>query len=262
LQADLIWKDVQAIRDQAPLVHNITNYVVMNNTANALLSIGASPVMAHAVEEVKEMVAIAAALVVNIGTLSKQWLVAMEMAMTMAAEREIPIVFDPVGAGATTYRTHSCRKLLLKTAPDIIRGNSSEIMALLDCGIKTKGVDSSYCGNQALTAADTLAKKFSCIVVVSGEVDLVTDGSRHIHIHNGHAMMTKVTGLGCTATALTGAFAAVNKNYLLAAASAMAVMGICGEIAIANSAGPATLQVNIIDAFYNLNEEQIRYYLK
>ena len=262
MQADLIWRDVQAIRDQAPLVHNITNYVVMNNTANALLSIGASPVMAHAVEEVKEMVAIAAALVINIGTLSRQWLVAMEMAMAMAAERGIPIVFDPVGAGATTYRTHSCRELLLKTAPDIIRGNSSEIMALLDGGIKTKGVDSSYCGDQALAAADTLAKKFSCIVVVSGEVDLLTDGSRHIHIHNGHAMMPKVTGLGCTATALIGAFAAVNKNHLLAAASAMAVMGICGEIAVANSAGPATLQVNIIDAFYNLNEEQIRCYLK
>lgn len=257
MTAQTIWADVQKLRETAPLVHNITNYVVMNNTANALLAIGASPVMAHAPEEVEEMVGIASALVINIGTLSREWIAAMELAMCAAAKKGIPIVFDPVGAGATTYRTQTCLDLLQKTAPTIIRGNASEIMALLDSSIKTKGVDSSADGRTADAAAAALAKSYSCLVVVSGETDLVTDGSTRIYVNNGHALMPKVTGLGCTATALVGAFAAINSDLLAAASHAMAVMGICGELAAESSAGPASLQVNFVDSLFNLNEQQI-----
>ncbi len=262
LSVNQIWHDVKQIRNTAPLVHNITNYVVMNTTANALLSIGASPVMAHAVEEVEDMTSIAGALVINIGTLSPRWIDAMSLAMKTAKQRGIPIVFDPVGAGATKYRTNTCNNLLSETAPSIIRGNASEIMSLLDANIATRGVDSSHSADSAVDAAKELAKSFNCVVSVSGEVDLITGGDEIVKINNGHPMMPKVTGLGCTATAITGAFAAVNKSLSNAAANAMAVMGICGEIAAEKSNGTGTLQLNMLDAFYNLNEEHISEYLK
>ena len=257
MNSNTIWNDVQAIRDRAPLVHNITNFVVMNNTANALLAIGASPVMAHAPEEVEDMVAIASALVINIGTLSREWISAMGLAMQAARAKGIPIVFDPVGAGATSYRTGTCRDLLALAAPTIIRGNGSEIMALTDSSVTTKGVDSSEEGTAAEGAARALAEEFGCTVVVSGETDLVTDGSVVQFVRNGHAMMPRVTGLGCTATALVGAFAAVNADTVNASAHAMAVMGICGELAAQSAAGPASLQINLIDSLYTLGEEQI-----
>lgn len=252
--------DLQKIRDNAPLVHNITNFVVMNNTANALLAIGASPVMAHAAEEVAEMSALSSALVINIGTLSRQWIDAMALAMTAARDKGIPIVFDPVGAGATTFRTLTCLNLMDQIAPTVIRGNASEIMALAGSGVQTKGVDSSAAESDAESAALVLAEKYGCVVTVSGAVDLITDGNTKFKVGNGNPMMPKVTGLGCTATALVGAFCAVNDNALGAATHAMSVMGICGEIAAAKSAGPGTLQVHIIDAFYNLTNEQIGSY--
>jgi hydroxyethylthiazole kinase len=257
MNAKNIWDDVQKLRTAAPLVHNITNYVVMNNTANALLAIGASPVMAHAPEEVEEMVGIASALVINIGTLSREWIKSMELAMRAAAAKGIPIIFDPVGAGATTYRTRTCLALLQKTAPTIIRGNASEIMALLYSGIKTKGVDSSAAAGTADAAAEALAREYGCVVVASGETDLVTDGGTNRYVKNGHALMPKVTGLGCTATALVGAFAAINPDRMTAAGHAMAVMGICGELAAEKAAGPASLQMNFIDSLFNLDEQQI-----
>lgn len=258
-----IWADLQRLRAAAPLVHNITNFVVMNNTANALLAIGASPVMAHAPEEVEEMVDIASSLVINIGTLSREWVEAMGSAMQAAARKGIPVIFDPVGAGATAYRTQTCRELLQKTAPTVIRGNASEIMALVDATIQTRGVDSSAPGSPAAAAAATLlAREYGCVVVVSGATDLVTDGTRKNDVRNGHAMMPKVTGLGCTATALIGAFAAINPDPLAAATHAMAVMGICGEIAATRAAGPASLQMNLIDSFYTLDEDQISRFLK
>lgn len=249
--------DLQKVRDNAPLVHNITNFVVMNNTANALLSIGASPVMAHAVDEVAEMTSLASALVINIGTLSKEWITAMAMAMTAARKNQIPIIFDPVGAGATKFRTRTCLDLLDQTAPTVIRGNASEIMALAgDCS-KAKGVDSLAVSSDAEHAALALAKKYECVVCVSGAVDLITDGKYTTRVFNGHPLMPKVTGLGCTATALIGAFSAINTDTLEATVHAMTIMGICGELAAAQAVGPGTLQVHLIDAFYNLNNEQI-----
>jgi len=257
ISAQTIWRDVLSIREQAPLVHNITNFVVMNTTANALLALGASPVMAHAEEEVEDMMTISGALVINIGTLSGAWVSAMEKAMRRAKELGRPIVIDPVGAGATAYRTETARRMIRDFSPSIIRGNGSEIMALISDDVATKGVDSMDFSDSALKSAQLLAASADTTVCISGAVDYIVSQKANYSIANGHMMMPKVTGLGCTATALCGAFAAVNRDLGMAAAHAMAVMGIAGEIGAEISAGPAALQMNFIDALYNLSEKDV-----
>lgn len=257
MTGETLEKDLERVRTDAPLVHNITNFVVMNTTANALLALGASPVMAHAVEEVEEMVAIARALVINIGTLSRDWTAAMELAMLTAGKRAIPIVLDPVGAGATAYRTQTTLKLLDACAPSVIRGNASEISALVDSSVRTKGVDSNASSEAvAERAARQLAESYGCVTVVSGATDFLTNGRESLHINNGDPLMPRVTGLGCTASALIGAFAAINPEPLEAAAHAMAILGICGEIAAEAAAGPASLQMRLIDCLYSLDATQ------
>ncbi|HRS81914.1 MAG TPA: hydroxyethylthiazole kinase [Smithellaceae bacterium] len=262
LAAADIYQSVEEIRAKSPLVHNITNYVVMNNTANALLAIGASPVMIHAEEEVEDMAAMASALVINIGTLSAPWVRGMFKAFAAAASKGVPVVIDPVGAGATPYRTGTVRELIRAGRPSIIRGNASEIMALADDRLKTKGVDSTAASDEALFAARSIASASRCAVCVSGAVDYITAGERVIKVANGHPMMPKVTGLGCTASALCGAFASVEKDPPAAAAKAMAVMGIAGEIAAEKSPGPGSLQMHFIDALYRLTKEDIASRLK
>jgi len=266
MNAEGMWSDVCAIREKGPLVHNITNYVVMNSTANALLAIGASPVMAHAPDEMEEMVAltgaVGGALVINIGTLSNPWIAAMEVAIKAASARHIPIVLDPVGAGATPYRTATCQNLLATARPTVIRGNASEIMALLDDDVRTKGVDSAASSDAASNSAAQLAAAYNCIVSVSGAIDVITDGKTFMRVANGHPLMTRVTGLGCTASSLTGAFCAVNPDPLQAAAHAMAVMGICGEMAAEKADGPGTLQLYFYDALHNLALSDIQRLLK
>jgi hydroxyethylthiazole kinase len=266
MEAHAIWRDVTAIREKSPLIHNITNYVVMNSTANALLALGASPVMAHAAEEVEEMVAlvvaVGGALVINIGTLSPPWIASMSLAMTAAKKHNLPIILDPVGAGATTLRTETCRKLINDTPPTIIRGNASEIMALRSSDIRTKGVDSSSASSSAVETAQSLAREYGCVVCVSGALDIITDGHSVNTVANGHALMTKVTGMGCTATALIGAFAAVNPQPFEAATHAMAVMDIAGELAAEKAEGPGTLQLYFYDALYTLTETLIKGRLK
>jgi hydroxyethylthiazole kinase len=262
ITANDIWSALQAIRKKAPVVHNITNYVVMNSTANALLALGASPVMAHAEEEMEEMVGIASALVINIGTLSPAWVRAMFRAAEAARKRKIPIVLDPVGAGATTYRTRTARELIRAVPPEIIRGNASEIMALLETNAKTKGVDSTASSEAAVEIGRKLHAQCGAAVCISGETDYTIGRAGVIWSRNGHIMMTRVTGLGCTATALCGAFAAVVSDPAVAAAEAMAVMGIAGEIGVARSSGPGSLQVHFLDALFNLSADEIERYLK
>lgn len=262
ISATDIFKSVEDIRAKSPLVHNITNYVVMNNTANALLAIGASPVMIHAEEEVEDMAAIASALVINIGTLSPPWVRAMFKAFGRAVANGVPVIIDPVGSGATPYRTETIRELINAGRPTIIRGNASEIMALTDDRLKTKGVDSTAASDEALHAAQSISRRHQCGVCISGEVDYIVEGQRMIKIMGGHPMMTKVTGLGCTATALCGAFAAVEKDPLSAAAKAMAVMSIAGEMAAKIAAGPGSLQMHFLDSLYNLSKKDIEHYLK
>ena len=252
IASDVLSAAIAAVRTQSPLVHNITNYVVMNNSANALLAIGASPVMAHWVSEMKEMTAIAGALVINIGTLDDKWIEGMIAAGKAASRRGTPIVLDPVGVGATSQRTEAALKIIEECHPTIIRGNASEIMALVDASVKSKGVDSSASSNDALDSAKRLAKETGAVVVISGEIDYITDGETIHTVDGGNPIMTSVTGMGCTATALVGAFAAVVADPMVAATAAMAVMSLAGERAAANSRGNGSMQVNFLDELYNL----------
>ena len=262
ITASQIYKSIEAIQKQAPVVHNITNYVVMNSTANALLAIGASPVMAHAEEEVEEMVNIASALVINIGTLSERWIHSMFKAAHQARKKGIPVILDPVGAGATAYRTKTARDLINNEPPAIIRGNASEIMALYDDKSKTKGVDSAASSDAAIDVAQKLSETHKCVICVSGLTDYIIDKEKIMKIKNGHHLMSRVTGLGCTASALCGAFAAVEKQPFFATVKAMAVMGIVGEMAASVAAGPGSLQTNFLDYLYCLSENDISQRLK
>lgn len=262
INIESLLNDLELVRQKSPLIHNITNYVVMNNTANALLALGASPVMIHAVDEAAEMASLASALVINIGTLDEYWLKGMILAGKSALKNNKPIVFDPVGAGATAYRIEASKQIIEECRPSIIRGNASEIMSLCNANIKTKGVDSTASSDLAVDSAKALASQTGAIVVVSGETDYITDGKNIEYVKNGSPMMEKVTGMGCTATAIVAAFAAINPDLLKAATHAMAVMGICGEVASLRSRGTGSMQVNFLDEMYLLNEDLIRKTIK
>ena len=258
----MLWQDIERIRAEAPLVHNITNYVVMNTTANALLAIGASPVMAHAVDEVEEMAGLARALVLNIGTLSPAWIEAMVRAGLAAGRRGIPIVLDPVGSGATSLRTATARRLLDEVKPTIVRGNASEIASLVAADAGTKGVDSTRAAEETVELAHAVAGRWGCCVVVSGPTDIVVGGGKLMRVGNGHSMMPRVTGMGCTATALVAAVAAVNPVACQAAAHGMALTGIAGEMAAEHSEGPGSFQVRFLDALYRIGEADVGRRLK
>lgn len=245
--------DLKKIVEQSPLIHNITNYVVMNNTANALLAIGASPVMAHAEQEVEQMASIASALVINVGTLSHNWVQAMELAMRAAQRSGVPIVYDPVGAGATDYRNEVNNRLLGAVSPTIIRGNGSEIMALARTGAVTKGVDSTSSSDSAIESAKLLSAQYGSVVVISGATDYVVSGETVLQNHRGTPLMTRITGMGCTSTAICGAFVAVNpQNPAQAALHAMELMGRAGEMALQTTQSPGTFQTIFIDALYRI----------
>lgn len=207
------------------------------------------------------MVGLARALVINIGTLSPHWVRAMHKAARRAQELGVPIVLDPVGAGATPYRTRTAHELIAQALPTVVRGNASEIRATVLAGATTKGVDSTASSDAALDAAKQLSEIHHCVVCASGPTDYVVACDQVVRVHNGHPMMPRVTGMGCTATALCGAFVAVNAVPLAATAHAMAVMGIAGELAAARSGGPGSLQLHFLDALYNLTLEQIAEHL-
>ncbi len=246
------------LRRQRPLVHNITNYVVMDFSANALLAIGASPVMAHAAEEVREMVSLAGALVLNIGTLSRPWIDAMFAAGHAARARGLPIVLDPVGAGATRLRTETALLLLEEVQPTIIRGNASEILSLAAAGGATKGVDSTRGVEEAREAAIAIAQASGALVVVTGPEDFITDGERRARLANGHPLMSRVTGTGCVCSALVGAFAAVQPDAWLASIGALAAYGLAGELAAVGAPGPGSFRTRLIDALDEITPERVR----
>jgi len=254
--AELTAQSLARIRERTPLIHNITNFVVMNDTANILLALGASPVMAHAIEEVREMVAYAGALVLNIGTLEERWIEAMIAAGEEANARGIPVALDPVGAGATTFRTATTERIRSRVKVAVVRGNAAALAALAGMEAKIRGVDSVASGDPAL-AAGLAAARFGGAAVVSGAVDYVSDGSRVAEIHNGHPLMSRITGSGCMATATVGAFLAVEPDPLLAAAEAMIAFGIAGELAAEHSAGPGTFRAELMDAVAALDKDTI-----
>ena len=251
-------ESLNLLRAQSPLVHSITNYVAMDVSANVLLAVGASPAMVHAEAEVADFAGISSALVLNIGTLSPAWVSAMHTAARVARERQLPIVLDPVGAGATPYRTRVAADLV-QQGLTIIRGNASEIMALAGAAAgPTRGVDSTASVDQAADAAQQLARQFKVVVAVTGEVDLVTDGEQQRTVHGGHPWMAKVTALGCALSGLLGAFAAVRPGATLdAVAHGLAVYGLAGAKAGAEADGPGTLRYRIMDTLHALTAEQV-----
>lgn len=267
LTAASLWADVLAVRERSPLVHSITNFVVMNFNANVLLAVGASPVMAHAHEEVRDMVGIAQALVLNIGTLEPVWIRAMQLALQAARTRGIPVVLDPVGAGATPYRNAALAELLQTGAPTVVRGNGSEIMSVAGLAASTRGVDSAASSNEAVDAARALANDLRGVVCVSGADDHVLDAAgRHATLSNGHPWMTRVTGVGCSASALVGAFAAVQPDPWRATVAAMACLGVVGELAAertqAAGAGVGRLQIELLDGLQLLDRASFSARLK
>lgn len=258
-----VWSAFDDVRRGTPLVHNITNYVAMDLSANVLLAAGASPAMVHAVEEAGEFAGIASALVVNIGTLSPPWVEAMGVAAGVAGDRGIPWVLDPVAVGATTYRT-SVATDLLAARPTIVRGNASEILALAGAagvgpsgGGGGRGVDSTDTTDAALDAAAALASHLGCVVAVTGEVDVVTDGSRTIRVAGGDPLVTRITAVGCSVSALVAAFATTGTDRLTTTAAALAVMNVAVERAAVDAPGPGTLRVRLLDELYALDEKAV-----
>lgn len=251
--------NLNAIREKRPLVHSITNFVVMNETANATLCIGALPIMSHAVEEVEEMVGIANALVLNIGTLTPDWVDAMELAGKRANELAIPVIFDPVGAGATKLRTKSSKRLLENVKISIVRGNAGEVAALAGIASEVRGVESISASDSNENIAKKFASAFGCTVAITGVVDVVSDGTRVANISNGHAMLGKVVGTGCMSDVIVAAFAAVDGDSFSAAVGGLTAFGIAGEIAAAESGNrPGTFHAEIYNALYTISADDIR----
>lgn len=245
------------VRQHRPLIHHITNFVVMNDTANITLHVGGLPVMAHAREEVAEMVAAAGALVLNPGTLTPDWVESMLIAGKRANELGVPIVLDPVGAGATTLRTESNRRLLETLKIAVVRGNSGEIGALTGMGGVVKGVEAIVEVENPIEAAKTLAQRYGTVVAITGPRDIVTDGKRVFGVDNGHPMLKTLTGTGCSATTMIAAFVAVEPDHTIATVAALACFGLAAELAAAGARGPGSFKVALYDAIYNLSAEQI-----
>ena len=243
---------LQRLRETKPLVHQITNYVVMNETANATLALGALPVMAHAREEVEEMVGLAGSLVLNIGTLSPPWVDAMLIAGKAANERGVPVVLDPVGAGATTYRTDTAKRILDEVDVSVLRGNAGEVATLVGAAAEVRGVESIDSGGDAAELAREAGRRLGLVASVTGAVDHVSDGDRSAGIENGHPLMASITGTGCLSTALTGCFLAVAEPFD-AAVEALVAFGVAGEDAAQGARGPGSFHVALYDALAALD---------
>ena len=249
---------LRELRERKPLVHQITNYVVMNETANATLSLGALPVMAHAKEEVEEMASVAGALVINIGTLSRHWIEAMLMAGKVANRAGAPVVLDPVGAGATRLRTETSTRILGEVDVAVVRGNAAEIATLAGREAEIRGVESIAAPDSAADLAREAARTLGTVVAVTGPVDHVSDGERVVAVANGDELLGTVSGTGCMCTAVTGSFLAVRRDAgLEAACEALVAFGVAGEDAAAGAAGPGSFHVALYDALYNLDPETL-----
>ena len=242
------------LRETRPLVHQITNYVVMNETANATLAVGGQPVMAHAREEVEEMVALAGALVLNIGTLSPDWVDAMLAAGRAANALGIPVVLDPVGAGATTYRTQTVQRILDVVRVTVVRGNAGEVATIVGVEAEVRGVDSVGVSADPAELALQAARTLGLVVSVTGPVDYASDGERVVSVSNGHPALATITGTGCMLTAVTGCFLAASPDDPLGAAvGALAAYGVAGEDAAREGKGPGSIHVALYDALAALD---------
>ncbi|HVV57865.1 MAG TPA: hydroxyethylthiazole kinase [Gaiellaceae bacterium] len=249
---------LRRLREAKPLVHQITNYVVMNETANATLALGALPVMAHAREEVEEMAALAGALVLNIGTLSPAWVEAMLLAGRSANAHGVPVVLDPVGAGATAYRTETAKRILDEVDVAVLRGNAGEVATLVGVAAEVRGVESIGAGADPAELAREAGRALGLVASVTGPVDHVSDGERVVAVANGDPLLATVTGTGCISSALTGCFVAVNPERPLdAAAAALVALGVAGEDAAREARGPGSFHVGLYDALAALDPDTL-----
>ena len=253
------------VRNKKPLVHNITNYVTVNDCANILLAIGGSPIMADDINEAADITSISSALVINIGTLNERTIESMIASGKKANELDIPVVFDPVGAGASGFRNETTKKILEEVKISVLRGNMSEIKFISGLEATTKGVDASESDSntsydEAINLAKSLAEKLNCVVAITGAIDIISDGKRVAILNNGTKMLSDVTGTGCMTTALVGAFCGAGSDYFIGAVSGIMSMGIAGEIALEKTGkiGIGSFHIAIIDAISNLNDEMIR----
>lgn len=255
-----------AVRDNKPLVQCITNFVTVNDCANIILAAGGSPTMASHPLEVEDAVRSVQALVCNMGAIDK--VDSMILAGKAANRLGIPVILDPVGAGGTQLRRDAVKRLLDEVHFAVIRGNASEIRYLagqrsVGSGVDVSDVDEITESNleSAVSMAADLAERLETVIAVSGKIDVISNGKESCVLYNGCATMARITGSGCMLTALIGAFCGGNRNYFSAACSAVAAMGICGEIAeekrIRNGTGNATFRTDLIDAVFNLTEEQL-----
>ncbi|MBM7602875.1 hydroxyethylthiazole kinase [Metabacillus crassostreae] len=252
------------VRKKNPLVHNITNVVVTNFTANGLLALGASPVMAYAKEEVADMAKIAGALVLNIGTLSNDEIEAMLIAGKSANEYGVPIIFDPVGAGATPYRTETSRRIVDELSISILRGNAAEVANVIGTEWAIKGVDAGEGTGNVVELAQNAAKTLNTTVIITGKDDVITDGETTYLVHNGHPILTKVTGAGCLLSSIVGAFSAVEKDLLVASVSAITMYGVAAELAAdqALDQGPGSFQVELLNKLASVSPGDIHQFAK
>ena len=248
---------LERVRQQKPVVHHLTNWVTIYDCAQVVKTLGGSPVMAHAVEEVAEMTQIASALVLNIGTLTVDFVEAMKVAARSANKKGIPVILDVCGAGATGLRDRKCLELLNDAHIDVIKGNASEVARVAGESVKTRGVDATEVGGDLALLAQQLATQRNATVVVTGQVDIVTDGKKTYRIANGHAMMAHVVGTGCMAASVIGAFAAVERDLATAAACALAIFGIAAEVAAEKAPGPATFKARLFDCLYSLDRKTV-----
>lgn len=251
---------LSAVKEKSPLVHHLTNYVTVNDCANIVIAIGASPVMADELAEVEEMVSIASALVLNIGTLNSRTIESMLTAGKKAKSLNIPIILDPVGVGATTLRTKTAQQIIDEVHPTVIRGNMSEIKVLAGLQVETKGVDSVASEENAEVIAKKLASEWNCIVAITGKRDIVSDGKQVCRIDNGHRMLADVSGTGCMSTSLIGSYCGANQDYLIATTAGIVSLGLAGELAqqsLTPKEGIGTFKMRLLDSTYNLTPESL-----
>ncbi len=248
---------LEKVRTQKPVVHHLTNWVTIYDCANIVKVFGASPVMAHEIEEVADMSAIASALVLNIGTLTVGFIESMKVAAKSANKKGIPVVLDVCGAGATKLRDVKCFELLDNVKINIIKGNASEVAKIAGKNVKTKGVDAGHVGDDLADIAQSLAKERDCVVVITGKTDIIADKNKVYRVSNGHEMMTHVVGTGCMAASVIGTFAAVNDNLAEAAAGALSCFEIAAELAAKKSNGPATFKEQIFDCVFSLDNQTV-----
>lgn len=249
-----LFENLQNIRDSSPLILNLTNLVAMDFNANALLALGASPIMSQAQQEITELVSLSRSVVINIGTLNTEFLETAQFVLIEAKKYGKPVVLDPVGAGATHLRTETARSFFCRDM-SAVRGNASEIASLFENARSTKGVDSTISSDSVMGLVRAQTKKIKTVVTVSGETDYVIFEGKVAALSHGDPMMAKVTAMGCTATALIGAFLAVSPSAFHASVQAMAVMGIAGEKAKKSCSGPGSFRTAFLDALHNLSEK-------